>query len=258
MSTITPLFAQAPETLLWLLEENRIDEIKQKLPEVSRAYPNSPTVLYLQGVLESDGEKALGYYQKILKDHPTSTFADDALLRLAQCDFARGLYIAADKKVRQLPKQYPDSPLCDDAHYMRIQCLKARGEVDSMAYALEWFLTNYPDSPFSKIAVVEINGREGQWVNEREYEPIQDKDEIIYHYSIQIGAFKSIRNAERLKQAIQEDGHEVEIRRSERNGEMLYLVWVGKFRRESQALEFGQEFRKDYGLPFRVVNRDKK
>ena len=254
------LFSQEPDNLLWLLEENRIEEIKQKIPEVQRRYPDSPTVLYITALLETDAKKAVDLYRKIYENHPQNRFADDALLRLGQYDFAQGLYVGAVKKFSTLIRKYPDSQLCDDALYMKVQCFQAQSLPDSTASVLKILLEDFSRSPFAKMAREELRNGGQQWangnINNQSRPEIEDSaSEDDAKYSIQVGAFKNSKNAERLQRAIQKDDFFVEIRTKEKGSDTYYLVWVGKFSSESEGLEFGQDFRKRYGLPFRVVKR---
>jgi len=254
------LFSQEPDNLLWLLEENRIEEIKQRITEVQRRYPNSPTVMYITAILETDAKKAVDIYRRLYENHPQNRFADDALLRLGQYDFAQGLYVGAVKKFSTLIRKYPDSPLCDDALYMKVQCFQAQSLPDSTTSAIKHLLDEFSRSPFAKMAREELRNGGQQWANgNNKNESRRDIAVSTPHddakYSIQVGAFKNSKNAERLQRAIQKDNHFVEIRTKEKGSDTYYLVWVGKFSSESEGLDFGQDFRKRYGLPFRVVKR---
>ncbi len=243
--------AQTPETLAVLLQQNRVEEIKQRLPELVRKFPDDPTVLFLQGATEPDGARAVRYYKRIVEEFPTSAFADDALLRLAEYDFALGLYHSSAQRYLQLAQRYPASPLCDDAHYMRIQCLLARGEQDSAAYALEWFLSKYPNSPLASLAASELSGQGGA----RRQQAVPRAAVGAKPYALQVGAFKEKRNAEKLVQALAAQGHECEIVVKERGRDLFYLVWVGSFENEEAARRKGEQLQARHGLPFRIVQR---
>lgn len=246
----SPLFAQTPETLHSLLEDHRLEEIKRRLPDLVRRFPDNPTVIFLQGVVESDGARAVTYYKRVVEEFPSSAFADEALLRLIQYDLAQGLYHSAAQRCLRLTTQYSNSPLCDDAHYLRIQCLFARGDRDSAAYSAEWFLRRYPDSPFAQLVASELasvsvprapTGKPGS--GGRAF------------YGVQVGAFKERGNAERLVRALAREGYACEVVTKERGRDLFYLVWVGRFEGEEAAMRLGKELQERYGLPFRIVQR---
>lgn len=242
---------QTPETLAFLLQQNRLEEIKQRLPELVRKFPDDPTVLFLQGATEADGARAVRYYKRIVEDFPTSAFADDALLRMAEYDFALGLYHSSSQRYLQLAQRYPASPLCDDAYYMRIQCLLARGEQDSARYALEWFLNKYPNSPLASLAASEVRGQSGA----RPPSPAPRAAVGAKSYALQVGAFKEKRNAEKLVHALTAQGYECEMVTKERGRDLFYLVWVGRFENEVDARRKGEQLQARHGLPFRIVQR---
>ncbi|MBC7188363.1 MAG: SPOR domain-containing protein [Calditrichaeota bacterium] len=245
------LRAQVPETVTLLLEQNRLTEIKQRLRDLARQFPNDPTVLFLQGATETEGAQAARYYKRVAEEFPTTAFADDALFRLAEYDFALGLYHSAAQRCLQLARQYPDSPLCDDAHYVRVQCLLARGERDSAAYALEWFLKKYPDSPYARLAALEVASKAGS----QQSVPTARGQASPEPYSVQVGAFKEKANAEKLARALSREGYQCEVVPKERGRDLFYLVWVGLFQSEEAARRKGEELQARHGLPFRVVRR---
>jgi len=245
------VLGQTPETVALLLQQNRVEEVRQRLPELARKFPNDPTVLFLQGATETEGSRAVRYYKRVLEEFPTSAFADDALLRLAEYDFALGLYHSSAQRCLQLANHYPSSPLCDDAHYLRVQCLLARGEKDSALYTLEWFLSKYPDSPLAPLAAAEVGSRgSGQRQVTATHATQGSKS-----YTLQVGAFKEKGNAEKLVHALARHGYECEIVPRERGRDLFYLVWVGSFQNEEVARRKGEELRARHGLPFRIVQR---
>ncbi|MCR4437551.1 MAG: SPOR domain-containing protein [bacterium] len=251
---MTPLLlAQVPETVTLLLEQNRLAEIKQRLPDLVRQFPNDPTVLFLQGATETEGARAARYYKRVAEEFPTTAFADEALFRLAEYDFALGLYHSAAQHCLQLACQYPDSPLCDDAHYVRAQCLLARDERDSAAYALEWFLKKYPDSPYARLAALEVASKAAS--QQPAPTPTARGQASPEQYSVQVGAFREKANAEKLARALGREGYQCEVVPKERGRDLFYLVWVGSFQSEEAARRKGEELQARHGLPFRIVRR---
>ncbi len=244
------LVAQTPEALPALLEQHRVEEIKERLPELTRRFPNSPAVVFLQGVVESDGARAAAHYKRVVEQFPSSTFADDALLRLIQYEMALGLYHSAAQRCLQLSTQHPNSPLCEAAHYQRIQCLFARGDQDSAAYAAEWFLHKYPKSPFAQLLAAEIASRSSPPGPTRTPPPSARR-----LYTLQVGAFKDRANAEKLVRALGREGYAGEIVTKDRGQDLFHLVWVGQFESEEAAQRLGQELQRRYGLPYRIVQR---
>ena len=89
------------------LTQDHIDELIQhvlhgvsdsaalSLPKIEQDYPNNPSVMFLKGLLETDGEKAMRLFSKLYNNHPTSDYGDDAVMKVAEYYYAAGLYIQA-------------------------------------------------------------------------------------------------------------------------------------------------------------------
>lgn len=95
--------------LLHAVERGRADSVRAQLAALAEARPRDPAVLYLLGVAESNGDKSLPYFQAIVENHPTSEWADDALLRLYQYYYAVGAYNTADIWLSRLRSEFPDA-----------------------------------------------------------------------------------------------------------------------------------------------------
>ena len=100
----------AIEKRLEMIESGRVDEGKAQLPSLLTRYQHHPGVLYLQGVLTSDGTQAVKIFHSIIDNFPTSEWADDALYKIYQYHYSLGLYKTAIQKYGQLKRDYPRSP----------------------------------------------------------------------------------------------------------------------------------------------------
>ena len=52
-------FGQNIELYLSLIEEGKVEGVKENLPELSSKYPNNPGVIYLKAILTQDGNSAI-------------------------------------------------------------------------------------------------------------------------------------------------------------------------------------------------------
>jgi|SRR5690606_1377822 len=92
------------------IESGEKDEVEKVLPDLKEKYPNSPSVMFLDGVMTENGQDAVMIYAKIVNSYPASKYADAALYRIYSYYYAIGLYEAAKKHLERLKKEYPDSP----------------------------------------------------------------------------------------------------------------------------------------------------
>jgi sporulation related protein len=70
-----------------------------------------PEALFTQGLLAPDATVAETNLQRVIVEYGWSPWADDALLRLAQLDFAQSDPAGAAQAAERLRRDYPDSPL---------------------------------------------------------------------------------------------------------------------------------------------------
>lgn len=76
-----------------------------------------PQILYTQGSIARTTTEMQRAYQKVAVEYPTSRWAEDALLRLAQMDFASRNYAGTVRTASQIPANNPSSPLLPSAAY---------------------------------------------------------------------------------------------------------------------------------------------
>ncbi len=99
---------------LEMIEKGQADAVRAELPTLMTNFQNNPGVLYLQGVLTTDGSEAAKIYQSIVDNFPKSEWADDASFKLYQDHYSIGLYKTADQKLEQLKRDYPFSTYATD------------------------------------------------------------------------------------------------------------------------------------------------
>ncbi len=92
------------------LRAGRREQVEEKLRSLLKKYPEDPGVLYLQGMLTTNGEEAIVLYQRIVNEHAGSSWADDALYRLYQYSYAVGAYRTARMYMDRLQNDFSSSP----------------------------------------------------------------------------------------------------------------------------------------------------
>jgi tetratricopeptide (TPR) repeat protein len=95
---------------LEMIKNGQTEELRAELPSLLTKYQNHPGVLYLQGVLTSDGPEAVKIFQSVVDNFPKSEWADDALYKIYQYYYSIGLYKTAAQKYQRLKQAYPGSP----------------------------------------------------------------------------------------------------------------------------------------------------
>jgi cell division septation protein DedD len=218
-----------------MLEEGKADQVKADLLSLVAKYQNHPGVLYLQGRLASDGVEAMKMYQSILDNFPQSEWADDALYHMYQYYYSLGLYRTADLKLQQLRKEYPSSPFVTG---------KATAKTPLQEEPAPKVISTTP-TPVEKPPMLQAPTAT----------PRTPTPSSGGAYAIQVGAFSTMGNAEKLKSFFEDLGYSVEIQNKVRGGRSLFLVWVGSFATADDARKFAEEVKRKHNIESLVVMR---
>jgi DNA polymerase III subunit delta len=76
-----------------------------------------PQILYTQAMVATDAAEMRRQLQRVAVEHSSSSWADDALLRLVQLDYASGNLDGAARNLDRLRRDYPGSTLLPQTSY---------------------------------------------------------------------------------------------------------------------------------------------
>jgi tetratricopeptide (TPR) repeat protein len=203
---------------LKLIENGKLDEVKSELPDLKEKYPNSPSVMFLEGVLTENGQEAIIFYNNIIKTYPHSKYADASLYRVHSYYYALGLYETAKTYLDKLKKEYPNSP------YIKMADREVPAEIEVPQNIAE---------------------------DTKKVEEVQAVSN--YKFTIQAGAFSKLDNAKGLKQDFQDSGFFSEIKDKVVGGTTFHIVYVGKFVNENEANDLLKVVNSEYKLDGRIV-----
>ena len=103
-----------------------IDSVISKTPTTSQLYPQA---LFWRATLASNAADAESDYKHIVVDYPLAPQAEDALLRLAQLELARGDRDGALGHLQRIPRDYPRSKSLARASYWTARVLFEKNDV---------------------------------------------------------------------------------------------------------------------------------
>lgn len=205
---------------LEMIERGQEEAVKAELPTLITNYQNHPGVLFLQAVLNTDGMEAAKMYQSIVDNFPRSEWADDALYKLYQYYYSIGLYKTADQKLDQLKRDYPFSAYAADEPPTRSRRPPTQAQE--------------PPANVRRPGTVE------------KYATL---------FTVQVGAFSTLQNAEELKTRFEREGYVSNIFTIVRDGKKLHKVWVGEFQTQEEARRFSAELKNKFNIESMVVSR---
>ncbi|HEX9614874.1 MAG TPA: SPOR domain-containing protein [Bacteroidota bacterium] len=203
---------------LEMIERGQGEAVKAELPALMTNYQNHPGVLYLQAVLTTDGSEAAKLYQSIVDNFPKNEWADDALYKLYQYYYSIGLYKTGDQKLQQLRQEFPFS-----------------------TYAVAEKPTATPKTPVQETPA--------------DVKPTGSVEKYPTSFTVQVGAFSTLQNAEELKAKFEKENYSSNIFTIVNDSRKLHKVWVGEFQTYEDAKRFTAEIRRTFGLESIVVSR---
>ncbi len=197
------------------IESGELSAVKEVLPELKSKNPESPSVMFLEGVITEDGQEAITIYQKIIDKYPRSKYADASVYRVFSYFYALGFYESAERMRRKLNNDYPDSPYRKLADANKIPGTDAKNETNTIVS--------------------------------------QPEVKAEYRFTIQAGAFSNPANAANLNNDLIKTGYQTEIKEKNVGGTLFQVVYVGKFSSRKDAEDFLHIINSRFNLSGRVV-----
>jgi cell division septation protein DedD len=102
-------------------QQGRVDSARIKVQRLLASTPPTdtlyPQILYTQAMVATDAGNMRRQLQRVAVEHSSSSWADDALLRLVQLDYASGNLEGAARNLERLRRDYPGSTLLPQTSY---------------------------------------------------------------------------------------------------------------------------------------------
>lgn len=104
--------------------------VRRRMASTSPSDTLYSEILYTAGVVAGNADSARMYLRRVSIEFPRSTWADKALLRLAQLAFATGDVTAARRAAERVVEDYPTSPVLADAAFWAGRAHFEQGNVE--------------------------------------------------------------------------------------------------------------------------------
>tara|TARA_Y100000591_G_C21803013_1_gene683206 strand:- start:634 stop:1401 length:768 start_codon:yes stop_codon:yes gene_type:complete len=229
-----------------LIDEGKLDGVKENLPELLSKYPTDPGVLYLKAILTQEGDSAIDQYRYIIKNFPKSIYAPKAAMKIGEYFYARGLYTQSATLLKNIPVKYPRFPHMQRLTDLMINSFNAIGESDSAKYYSLIIKSMFPSIETN----IELKDEKLSQVFS-----FKSKKQNLGPYVIQIGAFSNKENAKRLKLQVRQLGHDVSIKKVDSSGNIFYAVRVNRYKSKFEAEKIGKDIKSKLGVSYRVLYR---
>ena len=234
------------DVYLSLIEEGKYEGVKENIKELISKYPNDSGVLYLKALLTQNGDSAIKQYQDLLKKFPETKYAPLAAMKIGEYFYARGLYTQSANLLKNIPLKYPRYSDMQRLTDLMINSFNAIGESDSAKYYGLMIKSMFP--------VVEPSINLGESKLSQVFD-FKKKSKVNGPYIVQIGAFSSKENANRLKLQVSQLGHDVTINKVDSNGKTFFAVRVNRYKTKTKADQIGKDIKSKLGVSYRVLYR---
>ena len=243
-----------------LIEEvytGNIQNATDVLPQLKKKYPENPSLLFLDAMLDEDQNRAIKKYKQIYNLHKDSKYADDAVMKIAEFYYTNGSYVKSSEWVKKINLYYSQSQHIDRSLNLYIRTLILTGKEDTAKMFMDTFNKKYPNIELDKqpkldskeiVIDKEEESKNNQSKPKEEnkiLKAVEDiKNTIIApkhdkrdHFSIQVGAYGDYGNASKVRDELIELGFNtrIDIIHLSTKNKDLYAVREGYFRSKEYA-----------------------
>ena len=224
------------------------------LPEIESQYPNNPKMLFLKGLLETNGDKAMQTFVDLYNSHPTSDYGDDSVMKVAEFYYTSGLYVKSAEWLKKMPLFYSRSEHIERALKLFLNSLIVSGQKDTAIFYSKVFqkqfptldvddkisnlLRNYENSNFSSkidIKKKSVNKEKKSYDLGKSSISKKKANTKFENYTLQSGAFGLRKNAENQMIFLKGAGFDSRIIELDRKSKKLYVVRIGYYETKQEA-----------------------
>ena len=235
------------KTTIGNVKKGNIDGAKKVLLKYQGLNPNNSSTMYLDALLEIDGNKAKDKFLELYKRHGSSRYADDSVMKIAEYYYTSGSYVKAAEWLKRIPLFYSRSDYVEHAVKLFLNSQIVSGNKDSAIYYAKVFKKQFPNMDVDKKMKDLISMNEEKEANIDSsvdvVGSIKDifnkvKEEITSpiptgNYSIQIAAYGNGKNADTQKNMLISAGLDARVEKlTTRN---LFAVRVGYYSSKDEA-----------------------
>ncbi len=265
------LVAQDLSNYYEMVKKGELVAVREALPRLRQQYPDNADVLYLSGLVETDGEKALLIFKDVFSRYTDSDKGDDAFMRIIEYLYTKGLYYKTVKYAKRMIGQYPNSDLLSNCTQLLLASYNVMGEKDSVNYYYNYYsaripnlqpnFDNYQFTPGFSVGAAPIGNPEkvtARTVSEKPVvpEPQPVKTPVTAEsgsYTLQLGAFSQTANATRLKEQLRAFGFEPVLEEGVGSSGNLVVVKLGQYATREEAQQAGERLKSQYGYDYFVM-----
>lgn len=199
----------------------------------------------LKKVEEGKSSEVKEELQPLIKRNP----GDPSLLFLSALLTEDGA--KANDKYLKIVKTFPKSKYADAALFRIYSYYTAIGDDNEAALFHKKLKTEYPNSNYlSSLGKISA---ENSVANESKAGKNAKRDN--FQFTIQVGAFSSVKNAEVLKAELEDSGYKIELVEKNVAGTIFNVLYLGNFEDRKSAEKIVEKVNIDFQLNGRIVSK---
>ena len=232
-------------------------------------------MLFLKGLMETNGEEAMQIFVKLYNNHPTSEYGDDSVMKIAEYYYASGLYVQSAGWLKKMPLYYSRSEHIERALKLFLNSLIVSGHRDTAIFYSKVFKKQFPS--------LDVDGKINDLLDDYEHskrlsrntiQPSPEKNQGVFTsspsssviatkvdkstvgYSLQSGAYSSQENAENQKIYLKNSGFNAHVAELYRQTKILYAVRIGYYDTAKESEEVSSKLKSMLDLDTIVVKNE--
>ena len=250
--------AQTQKSIIELIRLGENEAARRDIVKLQQTGNDHDAYLFMHGLASTSGDSSAYYYQKLIDTYPNSNYADDAKFRIAQMNYAKGLYLTAKSEFLQIIDLRPDSPLHPNCLYWTALCCQSLDKKDSTQFYFNEVIRKFPNSNSATQVRELFDLSNGENIAANTFQDNIDTSSETQgsstRFAVQVGAFSHQSNALLRKSFFEKKGYPVALRTKLKDDDTLYLVWVGDCDSRSEAKKLGDQLNKSYGISYALVS----
>jgi len=212
------------------------DSINFTKDDLSLLNKDNSDYIFLDALIEFNGDSASKKYQKFYYKYPQHKYADYAVYEIGSYHYSKGYYIKSSSWFKKIPIHYHKSKFMEKSIEMFFNSMIVSGFADSLNYYGNVFSKLYPNLDIGSHSI------------NFPYELNFNKEKQDIKYTIQIGAFEEYKRAESRMYMLRSSGFSVTITEEKKNGINFYLVREGEYSTKKSANKIAMRIKARTGL----------
>ena len=199
------------DNLIKEVYSGKTEDAINAMPRLKKEFSELPSLIFLDALIDEDIEGSIEKYKIFFKYYESSEYADDAIMKISEYYYTKGLYVESSRWLKKINLYYPNSEHIDRSLNLYLRTLALSGKQDTAKQYLQTFKKKYPEVSFDKYLEdnfeKEIANIKETVINKDNnvlMQAVEDLKKSLtpkqrnkkkYHYSIQVGAYSDMENA---------------------------------------------------------------